>query len=42
MGEWKKVKIEDLGTVVGGSTPSTRNPKNYEGGTFFTCYKFFG
>ena len=33
MGEWKKVKIEDLGTVVGGSTPSTRNPKNYEGGT---------
>ena len=29
---WKNCKISDLGTVVGGATPSTKNPLNYEGG----------
>lgn len=29
---WKDCKISDLGTVVGGATPSTKNPLNYEGG----------
>lgn len=33
MSEWKKCKLSDLGTVVGGATPSTKNEENYEGGT---------
>ena len=33
MGNWIKCKISDLGTVVGGATPSTKNPANYENGT---------
>ena len=28
---WKKCKISDLGTVVGGSTPSTKDDTNYGG-----------
>lgn len=31
--EWKECRISDLGTVVGGATPSTKDPRNYEGGT---------
>lgn len=30
--EWKECTIADLGTVVGGATPSTKDPENYEGG----------
>ena len=30
--EWKECVISDLGTVVGGATPSTKDPSNYEGG----------
>lgn len=33
MTEWKTCTIADLGTVVGGATPSTRKMENYEGGT---------
>lgn len=33
MTEWKECKIADLGTVVGGATPSTKNSANYENGT---------
>ncbi len=33
MVEWIECKISDLGTVVGGATPSTKNPENYENGT---------
>lgn len=33
MVEWKKCTIADLGTVVGGATPSTKKVENYEGGT---------
>ena len=33
MGNWKKCTIADLGTVVGGATPSTKKTENYEGGT---------
>lgn len=33
MAEWKECLLSDLGTVVGGATPSTKNPSNYEGGT---------
>ena len=33
MAEWKECLLSDLGTVVGGATPSTKNPANYEGGT---------
>ena len=29
--EWKTVKIGDLGQVMGGATPSTKDPKNYSG-----------
>ena len=32
MTEWKECKISDIGTVVGGATPSTKNKKNYENG----------
>lgn len=33
MGNWKTCTIGDLGTVVGGATPSTKNAKHYDGGT---------
>lgn len=33
MENWKTCTIADLGTVVGGATPSTKKPENYEGGT---------
>lgn len=33
MGNWKTCTIGDLGTVVGGATPSTKKAENYEGGT---------
>lgn len=33
MAEWIKCKISDIGTVVGGATPSTKNIENYENGT---------
>lgn len=33
MGNWKTCTIADLGTVVGGATPSTKKPENYVGGT---------
>ena len=32
MAEWVERKISDIGTVVGGATPSTKKPENYEGG----------
>ena len=32
MGKWKTCTIADLGTVVGGATPSTKNTANYDGG----------
>ena len=32
MGKWKKCTISDLGTVVGGATPSTKIPENYDDG----------
>ena len=31
--DWKACTIGDLGTVVGGATPSTKDPENYKGGT---------
>ena len=33
MAEWIECKISDIGTVVGGATPSTKKPENYENGT---------
>ena len=33
MTEWIERKISDIGTVVGGSTPSTKKTENYENGT---------
>lgn len=33
MTEWKACKIADLGAVIGGATPSTKDPANYENGT---------
>ena len=33
MGKWKTCTIGDLGTIVGGATPSTKNPDNYDGGS---------
>jgi type I restriction enzyme S subunit len=33
MSEWKDCHISDLGDVVGGATPSTKNLENYENGT---------
>ena len=33
MTEWIECKISDIGTVVGGATPSTKKPENYENGT---------
>lgn len=32
MTEWKECLISDIGTVVGGATPSTKDSNNYEGG----------
>ena len=32
MAEWIECKISDIGTVVGGATPSTKKTENYEGG----------
>ena len=32
MAEWKKCTISDIGTVVGGATPSTKKSENYENG----------
>lgn len=32
MAEWIECKISDIGTVVGGATPSTKEIENYEGG----------
>ena len=33
MGSWKTCTIGNLGTVVGGATPSTKKADNYDGGT---------
>ena len=33
MTEWIECKISDIGTVVGGATPSTKKPENYKNGT---------
>ena len=33
MSMWKECLLSDLGTVVGGATPSTKDPANYEDGT---------
>ena len=33
MAEWVECKISDIGTVVGGATPSTKKPDNYKTGT---------
>ena len=33
MTEWIECKISDIGTVVGGATPSTKKPENYDNGT---------
>ena len=33
MAEWVECKISDIGTVVGGATPSTKKPDNYKNGT---------
>ena len=33
MGEWKTCTLADLGTIVGGATPSTKKAENYDGGT---------
>lgn len=33
MGKWKECTIDDIGTVVGGATPSTKKIENYENGT---------
>ena len=32
MAEWIECKISDIGTVVGGATPSTKKTENYENG----------
>ena len=31
MEEWKKYKLKEIGEIVGGATPSTKNPSNYDG-----------
>lgn len=33
MAEWIECKIADMGTVVGGATPSTKKSENYENGS---------
>ena len=30
MGEWKECTLSDIGTIVGGATPSTKDLSNYE------------
>ena len=32
MAEWVERKISDIGTVIGGATPSTKKLENYENG----------
>jgi type I restriction enzyme S subunit len=32
MAGWRECTIADLGTVIGGATPSTKDPENYEEG----------
>lgn len=32
MAEWKECTIADIGTVIGGATPSTKKTENYDGG----------
>ena len=32
MGEWKECTLSDIGTIVGGATPSTKDISNYENG----------
>ena len=31
MEEWKEYRLTDIGTIVGGATPSTKDPQNYDG-----------
>ena len=31
MSEWKEYKLGEVGQIVGGATPSTKNPLNYDG-----------
>lgn len=31
MAEWKTCKLSDLGDIVGGATPSTKDESNYGG-----------
>ena len=31
MEEWKTYRLEELGDIVGGATPSTKDPLNYDG-----------
>ena len=31
--EWKTCTLSDLGTIVGGATPSTKDTANYDGGS---------
>ena len=31
MEEWKEYKLGEVGTIVGGATPSTKDPHNYDG-----------
>lgn len=33
MVKWKECTISDMGTVIGGATPSTKNTANYDNGT---------
>ena len=33
MAGWIECKISDIGTVIGGATPSTKKPENYANGT---------
>lgn len=33
MSVWKTCKLSDLGTIIGGATPSTKKSENYENGT---------
>ena len=33
MTKWIECKISDIGTIVGGATPSTKKPENYENGS---------
>ena len=33
MAEWKECSLSEIGTIVGGATPSTKDSSNYENGT---------